>query len=198
MGVTPKGWAELLVEDRWVPLCDLDFCMDRGMVTAFLFGVGITYDVVPLAARRGFPVDLSPEVASVVAQCEARDDVWDRSWIGWEEISELDPEANIVGFHFTAYLYEQHGDKLRELEELWGPRFDEIVGQEWNDVVGLVNIPDLIGKTMVADPYLVRFEYVKVHTVLSEYDWPVLWQYFESLSEANLRKNIRIVSWVMP
>jgi hypothetical protein len=104
MGIDIHGWVERLNEEDnghryWGGIISIYMLVERHYdMFHLLFGRGTISDILPLAAERGFPEDISDEIwrdsdyASVVTP----------SWIMWSELAAITwEERNGVMVHIT-------------------------------------------------------------------------------------------------
>lgn len=86
MGTDIKGFVEVKQWDVWrsfVIIEDMPGSRDYHAF-AFLFGMRNIMSVLPVAANRGLPLDISQKTQNSLSS----EDLHSRSWVTWHEISE--------------------------------------------------------------------------------------------------------------
>ncbi len=97
MGTDITGWIEcrrkLIDDETWDSVINLDFVYLGRDYNAFgyLFGIRSTAKVQPIAAKRGLPLDSSPQVKKAAASIG----FYAHSWITWQELKASEWEADV-------------------------------------------------------------------------------------------------------
>lgn len=113
MGTDIQGWVEFKAgqSDDWEAVVRIQFLVERAYdLFGMLFGVRGVREVLPLAADRGLPADLSAEV-----KCDIEPPCEHPTWILWQEITAIDwdEELDVPALRLTYGKPVQRKDFLR-------------------------------------------------------------------------------------
>lgn len=192
MGIDIAGWVEVLEFNQWKAVIRVTDIVSRNY-DAFgcLFGVMNSACFEPLAAGRGVPDDASDELITDFLSWE--DDAFDPTWIGWEELANLDPgEAALEpDQRFTRYL-KLEGGGLVKVDKAGMYAFEHERTGQWQTALNK-ELPDEL--EIEHGGFLYRRERMTRGDALLDSSWTRLRNLMALLAVDYGPANVRLVVW---
>ncbi len=188
MGTDIIGWVEFKsAQGEWNHVIDIGLLIDRNY-DAFgcLFGVKNYAQFTPLAADRGLPDDLSPQVRHAAE--ETGEYAFGHTWVTWAELSQLDlrQTAAKVDERIHRYRHGVDGKLIFEGKAVWSA---DLVG-----VLGAGTLAPSEGQQWEIGGHLYRAERMSRADAITD-DWQVLFEMMGTLAEHYGNESVRLVVW---
>jgi hypothetical protein len=209
MGTDINGWVEIksLLSEDWLPaICNVTVLVERNY-DAFgcLFGVKNHAHFRPIAAERGLPEDLSPEVrqqSEKAAQLAAQGAFLSPSWVLWSELKAIDweEEAEAADSRLHRYRRNEEGQLVYETKSVWNRAFAEHTTTselelQVSVMASLLDPPIYPqGQEWEIDGVIYRAEKMRRREALDD-GWRLLFRLMETLAGRYGDGRVRLVVW---
>lgn len=191
MGTDIYGWIECKTEasaPSWQAVKNLADVYHGRDYTAFgcLFGVRNILDFEPIAADRGLPADISPEVAAEAGYF-TNGNLCCHTWITWAQVQQINWEETSKRVEWAIYVYQYTPDgTLKYLGK-------EYIGVAPTNTLTLSQYDPTIEQAWAFENTTYRTKKVPRKVILPE--WQATFDFLTEQGRLYGDNNVRLVVW---